>query len=79
MNMQPSKNTEEIGMESAAANVQCKLTVGAVNDPMEAQADAVADQVMRMPENALIQRKRTECDEDENPQLKPLDYFIQKQ
>jgi hypothetical protein len=79
MNMQPSKNTEKIGMESAAVNVQCKLTVGAVNDPMEAQADAVADQVMRMPENALIQRKCTECEEEEHAQRKPLASFIQKQ
>lgn len=30
--------------------IQAKLTVGAVNDPLETEADRVADQVMRMPE-----------------------------
>ncbi len=32
--------------------VQPKLKIGAVNDPAEAEADRVADQVMRMPEPA---------------------------
>lgn len=31
--------------------VQCKLPIGAVNDPLEAEADRVADHVMRMPES----------------------------
>src|SRR6185437_540785 len=31
-------------------NLQAKLMVGAVNDPLEMEADRVADQVMRMPE-----------------------------
>ena len=31
-------------------HLQCKLQVGAVNDPLEAEADRVADQVMRMPD-----------------------------
>ncbi len=30
--------------------IQMTLTVGAVNDPLEAEADAMADRVMRMPE-----------------------------
>jgi hypothetical protein len=31
-------------------HVQCKLTIGAVDDPLEAEADRVADHVMRMPD-----------------------------
>ncbi len=47
---------------SFAANhisVQKKLTVGAVNDPMEHEADAMADTVMRMPiaPQNIVQRK----------------------
>jgi hypothetical protein len=33
--------------------LQTKLVVGAVNDPLEREADAVADAVMRMPDPAL--------------------------
>ena len=31
--------------------IQAKLEVGAVDDPLEREADRVAEQVMRMPEN----------------------------
>lgn len=44
---------------------QAKLTVGSPNDPLENEADAVADQVMRMPENSFIQRKCAHCEEEE--------------
>jgi hypothetical protein len=78
MNPQFSKTTDDKGCTSAAADIQCKLTVGSVNDPMEAQADAVADQVMRMPEKGLIQRKCSHCEEEDKAQRKPLTSFIQK-
>jgi len=55
--------------------VQLKLSVGAPNDPLEHEADAMADKVMRMPENALVQRKASSdcCDyDDEHVHLKPL-------
>lgn len=62
--------------------VQTKLTVGAVNDPLEAEADRMADTVMRMPGNAVqppvtpghahIQRKCAACEEEEQVQRKPL-------
>ena len=45
--------------------VQRKLSVGAANDPLEEEADAMADKVMRMPE-PFIQRKCKECEEEEN-------------
>lgn len=62
--------------------VQPKLTIGAVDDPYEQQADAMADRVMRMPaqrnENSFfkplstssIQRKNTNSGEEENLQRK---------
>jgi hypothetical protein len=50
----------------AAANyiaIQRSLQIGTVNDPLEDEADTVADKVMRMPEPAFAQRKCTECEE----------------
>jgi len=47
--------------------LQRKLAVGAVNNPLEAEADRVADQVMRMPDPDLpataLRRKCSACDE----------------
>ena len=51
---------------------QAKLTVGAPDDSLEHEADAMAEQVMRMPENSFIQRKCAHCEEEEKVQLKPL-------
>ncbi|MXV49680.1 DUF4157 domain-containing protein [Pedobacter sp. HMF7647] len=58
--------------------VQYKLTVGAPDDPLEREADAVADQVMRMPENGFIQRKCSHCEEEEKAQRKIMPEFIQR-
>jgi hypothetical protein len=58
--------------------VQCKLNIGSVNDPSEHEADAMADKVMRMPEQNFIQRKCAHCEEEEKAQRKPLASFIQK-
>jgi hypothetical protein len=54
-----------------AANIQRKLTVGETNDPMEHQADDMADKVMRMPERPLVQRQADNTD-DEDIKRKPL-------
>lgn len=51
--------------------VQRKLAIGSVNDPLEEEADRVADQVMRMPDPgvsamaspAVLRRKCPACDE----------------
>ncbi|MGB5818243.1 MAG: DUF4157 domain-containing protein [Saonia sp.] len=67
-----------IGNSSVNSIVQARLQVGAVNDPLEQQADKVADQVMRMPENELVQRKCSACEEEDRIQRKPLAAFIQK-
>ena len=57
---------------------QAKLTVGSANDPLEHEADAVADRVMRMPEQSFVQRKCASCEEEDKLQRKPITSFIQK-
>jgi hypothetical protein len=56
--------------------IQPKLTVGATNDPLEAEADHVADQVMRMPDSALsvprrdnsgVIRRKCACEDSGQP------------
>jgi hypothetical protein len=59
--------------------IQCRLTVGAPDDPLEREADNMADTVMRMPEPSFIQRKCAHCEEEEKVQRAPLTPFIQKQ
>jgi len=55
------------------ATVQPKLTIGQPNDKYEQEADAMADKVMRMPQNG-IQRACTGCEGEDEPaiQTKPL-------
>ena len=57
-------------------SIQTKLSIDAIDDPLEHEADAVADQVMRMPEINFIQRKCDHCEEEEQVQRKPLAAFI---
>jgi len=58
--------------------IQCKLSIGSPEDPLEDEADAIADKVMRMPEQSFVQRKCAHCEEEEKAQRKPLAPFIQK-
>jgi Domain of unknown function (DUF4157) len=59
--------------------VQPKLVVGAANDPLEHEADRVADRVMRMPDPELsngvvppqVSRKCAACEEEEAKMLRP--------
>lgn len=62
--------------------IQPKLTIGAVDDPDEREADAVADKVMRMSDSEMlqtnaspitIQRKCKDCEQEEKLQLKEDD------
>lgn len=81
MNFETSTSHVESSVLNAAShahNVQRKLSIGAVNDPLEAEADTMADTVMRMPEPTFIQRKCSHCEEEEKAQRKPLMSFIQK-
>lgn len=56
--------------------IQPKLTIGQPNDQYEQEADAMADQVMRMPQAPLpVQRKCEDC-EEESLQMKPLSESI---
>lgn len=66
------------GEQNILRLIQCKLTVGAINDPLETEADTMADQVMRMPAQSFIQRKCKHCEEEEKAQLKPISSAIQK-
>jgi hypothetical protein len=60
--------------------IQPKLSVGAVDDPFEREADAMADRVMRMPETSFIQRKCASCEHEEEEQIhRKITSFIQKQ
>ena len=68
----------EQGYEKTCLLVQPKLTIGSPDDPLEDEADAIADKVMRMPEPNFIQRKCAHCEEEEKVQRKPLTSFIQR-
>ncbi len=63
-----SDSHERVGMPGA---VQTKLVVGSVNDPLEHEADRMADRVMRMPAPSptaggeTLQRKCAACEEEE--------------
>jgi hypothetical protein len=82
--MEKSKvNSKSNAITSSADHVmvQRKLAVGAVNDPLEHEADTIADKVMRMPDPGFVQRKGIIDEEDEKKnmiQRKPLLPFIQK-
>ena len=59
------------GGHAPAVPVQAKLRVGATDDPLEREADATADEVMRMPDpgSAVLQRCPGGCPGDE--ELRP--------
>jgi Zn-dependent peptidase ImmA (M78 family) len=57
--------------------IQAKLTIGSPNDPLEHEADAVADQVMQAGNNTFVQRKCAECEKEDMLHKKPMDPFIQ--
>jgi len=71
------KNTDK---ESASSLfVQCKLSVGAADDPLEKEADDMADKVMRMPNpepirfsssKNIVSMKCAECEKEEELQRK---------
>lgn len=58
--------------------IQKKLQIGAVDDPLEKEADAMANRVMRMPETNFVQRKCSHCEEEEKIRQKLQPAFIQK-
>ena len=74
----PQTALGELAVARPYGFVQAKLTVGAVNDPLEQEADAAADRVMRMadPQVSLtsdptLSRKCEACEEEqEEPPLR---------
>ena len=82
----PKETKAETGSAANAVQVQCSLAIGAVNDPLEHEADTMADRVMSMQEVPAvgpagaggIQRKCAGCEEEEKVQRKPLASFIQR-
>jgi hypothetical protein len=58
--------------------IQPKLSVGAIDDPFEREADAMADRVMRMPETSFIQRKCASCEDEERIHRMPETNFLQR-
>ena len=67
-------SSPRLGHDFGRIRVQPKLAVGAVSDPLEHEADHIADQVMRMPDPAApavsksdvaVRCKCAECEEEE--------------
>jgi len=66
-----------VGNQTHLRRLQAKLRVGAVDDPLEREADAVADTVMRMPDPASVGataepvlRRKCEACEDEDKTIR---------
>jgi hypothetical protein len=57
--------------------IQKKLSIGVTKDPLESEADSMADAIMHMPDKNFIQRKISQCNEEEL-QRKPLAPLIQR-
>jgi hypothetical protein len=60
---------------TAPRRVQPKLSIGAVNDPLEHEADTLADRVMRMPDPgqgraAVVQRKCATCEDGKDQTIR---------
>jgi hypothetical protein len=74
----PNQRSRSQASSPSPGIIQPKLVVGAVNDPLEHEADRVADQVMRMPDPDVsiaaappqVSRKCAACEEEETLQTK---------
>ncbi|MFL5740595.1 MAG: DUF4157 domain-containing protein [Flavisolibacter sp.] len=58
--------------------LQRKLLIGAADDPLEHEADQMAKEVVSAPDASFLQRKCTDCEEEDKLQRKPVKSFIQK-
>ena len=72
---QPQKSQ---GVNRNNLQIQRKLSIGSSDDPLEHEADAMADTIMRMPQQNFLQRKCAKCKEEDQVLRKPLASFIQK-
>ena len=78
MSVQEQLQNENDSQSFQKLSIQCKLSIGSSDDPLEHEANTMADKVMRMPENGLIQRKCSSFEEEDKVRRKPLASFIQK-
>ena len=74
-------NQAALRLSRTSPRIQPKLEVGAANDPLEAEADRAADQVMRMPDagaaahvsggssSGTVRRMCAECQEEEEEKM----------
>lgn len=69
---EPLLQQKELATEPLQAlSIQCKLTIGAPDDPLEDQTGQMADRITRT-KDTFLQKKCEDCkDEDENIQRKP--------
>ncbi len=75
---EPLLNAIERDIAVVPLPIQCELTVGSPDNPLEDEADAMADHVMRKPESDFIQRKCVACGDEKQVQRKAISPFIQK-
>jgi hypothetical protein len=72
----PKRGFDQVGRVEtnvdASVFVQTKLDVGSVDDPLEKEADSIAETVMRSPDHSFIQRKCEACEKEEKVQKKGL-------
>jgi Domain of unknown function (DUF4157) len=68
-----------VGNDLRGGAVQAKLTVGAPNDKYEQEADAMAAQVMSMPDTKPAVQREDMPGEEEELQTKPLSGSIQRE
>ncbi len=54
LNLQRTIGNQDVQRMLQTGTIQAKLTIGQPNDPYEQEADRVAEQVMRMPENTVV-------------------------
>ena len=54
-----------IGNHARLRALQAKLRVGAVDDPLEREADTIADSVMRMSDTSVLHRKCAACEQED--------------
>lgn len=69
----PKPNWSSSTKNLARPLLQTKLDVGAIDDPLEKEADDTAAHVMRMPDHSFIQRKCQACEKEDKLQRKPAD------
>ena len=73
------KEGKDCNESSELLSVQPKLAIGSTDDPLEHEADTMADRIMRMPEQNFIQRKCAHCEQEEKEiHRKSLSSFLQK-